>query len=392
LAKDARQRELAIHNKDILQFQEGFEDQKRNKKSFATGTQVLVFVPWVPAKLNQGLADRWHGPFIVMQATGDSYFLQSTRTNHARNQWIKVSRSRVRKLIHLNEPLNIKSSLSDDKYVEPDLRPWTAIIEGPGDLSGGELEVTVAPTAVTSVLFDLEASQDDEGDTHGMNHWTQQCSSLLDRYRVHDEQEHPNSSRNYVTGDYITFLGRVRDNPTEAARLRETLSSSQVASIRETPRMERTDRKPDELRRARRTDRESDETLRVERSDRDPEVRRPDELTDEDIMNHYVLLPHQGQLKGRTLADVEGESVRFRTIVYCTAAGESLNHLRNWTSLNYASCKRATSNMDPEEVVRVEFINKSKKFTQNTWIEMDTSTIPHSYKLLGSWHRYDKVS
>ena len=99
LAKDARQRELSIHNKDILQLQEGFENQKRNKKSFATGTQVLVFVPWVPARLNQGLADRWHGPFIVMQSTGDSYFLQSTRTNHARNQWIKVSRSRVRKLI-----------------------------------------------------------------------------------------------------------------------------------------------------------------------------------------------------------------------------------------------------------------------------------------------------
>ena len=40
--------------------------------------------------------------------------------------------------------------------MEPALRPWTAIIEGPGDLSEGELEVTVAPTAVTSVLFNLD--------------------------------------------------------------------------------------------------------------------------------------------------------------------------------------------------------------------------------------------
>ena len=47
--------------------------------------------------------------------------------------------------------------------------------------------------------------------------------------------------------------------------------------------------------------------------------------------------------------------------------------------------------MDPRED-GVEITNKSKKFPQNTWIEMDVPTIPHSYKLLGSWHRYDKTS
>ena len=93
LAKDARRRDLSIHNEHIRKLQEGFENQKK-KESFAIGTRVLIFVPWVPAKLNQGLADRWHGPFIVMQSTGDSYFLQSTRTNHERNQWIKVSKRR----------------------------------------------------------------------------------------------------------------------------------------------------------------------------------------------------------------------------------------------------------------------------------------------------------
>ena len=168
-----------------------------------------------------------------------------------------------------------------------------------------------------------------------------------------------------MTGDYITFVTRVRDNLKEAVRLRRSLLSSQVASIRANPRSSKTDK--------------------------DSKLVKPDKLTDEEIMNHYVLLPHQGQLRGRTLADVEGSSARFTTIVYCTAAGESLNHLRNWTSLNYSAFKRATQNMDPEEV-SVEFTNKSKKFAQNTWIEMDTPTMPKSYKLLGSWHRYDKQS
>ena len=39
-----------------------------------------------------------------------------------------------------------------------------------------------------------------------------------------------------------------------------------------------------------------------------------------------------------------------------------------------------------------EFTNKARRLPRNTWIEMDTPTIPHSYKLLGSWHRYDKLS
>ena len=85
LAKDARRRNLAVHNEHIRKFQEGFNEQK-NKEPFEVGTRVLVFVPWVPAELNQGLADRWHGPFIVMKSKGDSYFLQSTKTNHERNQ------------------------------------------------------------------------------------------------------------------------------------------------------------------------------------------------------------------------------------------------------------------------------------------------------------------
>ena len=216
LAKDARQSDLTFHNEHIRKFQEGFDSQKKSNVTFDIGTKVLVFVPWVPAKLNQGLADRWHGPFKVMQSIGDSYFLQSTRTNHERNQWIKVSKSRVRKLISLNEPVNTKSINSDDKYMEPELKPWTAIIEGPGDLSEGELEVTVAPTAVTSVLFNLDTGfnpipSNEEGDTIGnakdisegkettdevitdlYSIWAQRCSSLLDQYWVHDANEHPN--------------------------------------------------------------------------------------------------------------------------------------------------------------------------------------------------------
>jgi DNA-directed RNA polymerase subunit M/transcription elongation factor TFIIS len=91
------------------------------------------------------------------------------------------------------------------------------------------------------------------------------------------------------------------------------------------------------------------------------------------------------------MADVEGSSARFSTIVYCTAAGESLNHLRNWTSLNHGLIKRAARDMNPEER-GPEFTNKARRLPRNTWIEMDTPTIPHSYKLLGSWHRYDKIS
>jgi hypothetical protein len=374
LAKDARGKDLAIHNGNIQKFQEGFDEQKVIEP-FAVGTKVLVFVPWVPAQLNQGLADRWHGPFIVMKSNGDSYFLQSTKTNHERNQWIKVSRSRVRRLIRLNEPVNVKSRLSDDKHMEPDLSPWTAIISK-GDLSDGELEVTISPTAVTAVLFNLEReySADSEYEGRGEKEepvepkkmeepvepkeelikrvWAEECSTLLARYWVHDENEHPMSSRNYSTGDYITLVGCIRDHLEEAERLRETLSSCQVAPIREF---------------------------------------EEGGLTDLDITNHYVLLPHEGQLRGRTMADVEGSSARFSTIVYCTAAGESLNHLRNWTSLNHGLIKRAARDMNPEER-GPEFTNKARRLPRNTWIEMDTPTIPHSYKLLGSWHRYDKIS
>ena len=372
LAKDARRRDLAFHNENIQKLQEGFDEQKIIEP-FAVGTKVLVFVPWVPAQLNQGLADRWHGPFIVMKSNGDSYFLQSTKTNHERNQWIKVSRSRVRKLIRLNEPVNVKSRLSDDKHMEPDLSPWTAIISK-GDLSDGELEVTISPTAVTAVLFNLEREYlvDSDYEERGEMEervepkeervepkeelikrvWTEKCSTLLARYWVHDENEHPMSSRNYNTGDYITLVGCIRDHLEEAERLIETLSSGQVAPIREVVK---------------------------------------GELTDLDITNHYVLLPHEGQLKGRTMADVEGSSARFSTIVYCTAAGESLNHLRTWTSLNHVLIKRAARDMNSEEK-GPEFTNKARRLPRNTWIEMDTPTIPHSYKLLGSWHRYDKIS
>ena len=367
LTKDARRRDLVIHNENIQKLQEGFDEQKVIEP-FAVGTKVLVFVPWVPAQLNQGLADRWHGPFIVMKSNGDSYFLQSTKTNHERNQWIKVSRSRVRRLIRLNEPVNVKSRLSDDKHMEPDLSSWTAIISK-GDLSDGELEVTISPTAVTAVLFNLdrEYSPDSDYEERGEMEeeelvepkeelikrvWTEKCSTLLARYWVHDENEHPMSSRNYSTGDYITLVGCIRDHLEEAERLIETLSSDQVAPIRELVK---------------------------------------GELTDLDITNHYVLLPHEGQLKGRTMADVEGSSARFSTIVYCTAAGESLNHLRNWTSLNHLLIKRAARDMNPAEK-GPEFTNKARRLPRNTWIEMDTPTIPHSYKLLGSWHRYDKIS
>ena len=38
-----------------------------------------------------------------------------------------------------------------------------------------------------------------------------------------------------------------------------------------------------------------------------------------------------------------------------------------------------------------EITNKHRKFPQNTWVEIDTYTMPKGYKLLGSWHRYDKV-
>lgn len=369
-SKDARQRDLRVHNEHILKLQEGLDNQKKSKQSFPIGTKVLLFIPWIPTELNQGLADRWHGPFKVMQATVDSYFLQSTKTNHERNQWIKVSKSRVRKLIVLNEPINVKSALSNDKYMEPDLSPWTAIIENP-DLSEGEVEVTVTPAAVTAVLFNLgdfdrrDSDYEGEEEIDQTDLWTQRCSDLLDRYGVHEEQEHPNSSRNYMTGDYVTFVSRVRDNLGEAKRLRRSLLSSQVASIREIPRSTRTDK--------------------------DSKLMKPDKLTEEEIMNHYVLLPHQGQLRGRTLADVEGSSARFNTVVYCTAAGESLNHLITWTFLDCSAFKRATQNMDPEGI-SVVFTNKSRRFPQNTWIEMETPTIPRSYKLLGSWHRYDKQS
>ena len=42
LAKDARRRDLAVHNEHIRKFQEGFNEQK-NEEPFEVGTRVLVF-------------------------------------------------------------------------------------------------------------------------------------------------------------------------------------------------------------------------------------------------------------------------------------------------------------------------------------------------------------
>jgi len=107
-------------------------------------------------------------------------------------------------------------------------------------------------------------------------------------------------------------------------------------------------------------------------------------------MDHYVLLPHQGRLKGRTMIDVEGSSAQFGTIIYSTGAGESLRHLMKWTGLDRIKFKRAPIDMNTDSEIR-EMTSMSKKFPQNTWIEIETYTIPKGYKLLGSWHRYDKV-
>ena len=83
------------------------------------------------------------------------------------------------------------------------------------------------------------------------------------------------------------------------------------------------------------------------------------------------------------MVDVEGSSARFSTIVYCTATGESLNHLRNWTFLSHEAIKRAAHGMRLDGA-GPEFTNKARRLPLNTWIEMDTPTIPHSYKLIGS--------
>ena len=90
------------------------------------------------------------------------------------------------------------------------------------------------------------------------------------------------------------------------------------------------------------------------------------------------------------MADVEGSSARFGTIIYSTGAGENLEHLMTWTGLERGQFKRAPMGMSRDNKV-TEITNKHKKFPQNTWIEIDTYTMPKGYKLLGSWHRYDKV-
>ena len=207
------------------------------------------------------------------------------------------------------------------------------------------------PTESEEVLF---KSKEDR-----RSKWAERCSTLLTRYWVYDENEHPMSSRNYRTGDYITLTECIKSHLGEAERLIETLSSGQVAPIRGVDKRSR--------------------------------LGKPGKLTDLEIMNHYVLLPNEGQLRGRTMVDVEGSSARFSTIVYCTATGESLNHLRNWTFLSHEAIKRAAHGMRLDGT-GPEFTNKARRLPLNTWIEMDTPTIPHSYKLLGSWHRYDKMS
>ena len=338
-------------------------DTLTQAESFPVGTEVLVHLPWVSKGLNNKLAYRWHGPFRVMSVVPDAYMLQDCSGNNETSAWIKVAKGRVRRYRTLQGDLEaperlVKRADGVQDWVESGLHSWTATLEPEPGIVDDELDVSVVPHHVTAVMLDLTRSCDTESEAQRNHRVSNQCDMLLAQYYPDGYQPHESVSTAYCTGDHAQLITYIRDHLGVVTELVDSLQNPKVVTMHSN----------------------------IVSGNSTTGVLQ---LTDEDIVDHYVLLPHHASLKGRNSELSDHSNAEYCTVVYCTVAGDTVSRLSKWTGLKCEAFSRAPLQMLGISTNHVQrFSNKSAKLPPNTWVIVDVEQFTSYAQLKGTWHRY----
>ena len=462
LSQNARHQDLKYHNESIKRQQKNLDHITRGE-TYPDGTLVLVYLPWVSKGLNRNLSDRWHGPFRIISSTPDSYFLQNSHDNQETGGQIKVAKGRVRKYRTLAGEIslcgrNLKRGDGVEDWIEPDLLQWRAMLEKEPEVEDDETIVSVAPKAVTTVLFDLTKPDQQETAEVRTQRIQVQCNMLFARYRPETDRPHMSVSTSYWTGDYGTTINRVREQPDMIMQIVDSLAKSEIIAIKMVVLLismeERTelakeigrtleveginvkyggdrsmsvetqlqlarkegiqwalsvdqrrdsidlcdidlwDVSPHKIEGIAEEDRINEKRTMILKEAREFLIKEKGKEEDA-IMDHYVLLPHEGQVRGRTMGDMMQGNRRYPVIIYNTVAGDNITKLMKWMGLGRYELKRAPFQMTHTEgtIPKWEnFSNQNQLLPVNTWVKVDSQEFRVEWHLKGTWHRYDPVS
>ena len=364
LSKGSRAKDLEYH-REAIQRQQRNMDISAKVDTLTVGTSVLVHLPWVSKGLNSKLADKWHGPFKITAVLQNAYMLQDSNENSETSQLIKVAKGRVRRYRTLQGDLTAPEGLVKridgvQDWIMPGLFNWKAALEPELDVVDVEPEVEVAPHQVTVIMLDLTKNNQAETEEQWKQRVSNQCSMLSAQYNPEGFQPHPSVSTAYLVGDYGALIHYISLHPWVIHELVGSLEKSELVTMF------------------------TNTTVTSPGSSCIP--------SDSDIIDHYVLAPHEGQLRGRNLDLVDPSYDQYPVVVYCTVAGDSISKLAKWTSLLPTAFSRAPLHLQGfQQNLSIPFTNKSTKLPPNTWVIVDTTQFGSYEQLKGTWHRYDPV-
>ena len=458
LSQQARHKDLQYHNESIKRQQKNL-DSIAQAETYPIGTLVLVYLPWVTKGLNRNLADRWHGPFKIISNTPDSYNLQYSHHNQETGGLIKVARGRVRRYRTMTSEMmlpnsHLKRNDGVEDWIEPDLFQWKAMLEKETDVEDDEVIVSVAPQAVTALLFDVTKPTQEETEVQQVQRVQMQCNTLFARYHPEMERPHISVSTAYWTGDYGSTISMIREQPNIVEQLVRSLASPKVMTMETKIWVGSVEGSTDvetqlcSLLREKGLHVECDNDTEVGLETRIQRAKRrghqwklvinqrgsieidwktvvtfgaldrvvngkiigDEEMTleaalqflinqpntwEDRITDHYVLLPHEGQVRKRTMGDVLRGNKHYPCVIYNTVAGDNIIKLMKWTGLGYDCFRRAPLDMRHIEGIEPDWeriSNRSLPLPVNTWIRVDSAEFRTEWHLKGTWHRYDPVS
>jgi hypothetical protein len=121
-----------------------------------------------------------------------------------------------------------------EDWIEPDLFQWRARLEKEAEIEDDEVIVSVAPQAVTALLFDATRPTQEETELQQAQRVQTQCNTLFARYHPETERPHVSVSKAYWTGDYGSTIDRIREQPVMIERLVRSLASPNVVTMETT--------------------------------------------------------------------------------------------------------------------------------------------------------------
>ena len=124
-------------------------------------------------------------------------------------------------------------------------------------------------------------------------------------------------------------------------------------------------------------------------------VGKHNDTRDDLIIDHYVVLPHEGQVRTRTMRDVLRGNKHYPCVIYNTVAGDNVTKLMKWTGLGHDNFRRAPLDMRHDkgsEPAWENFSNRSVPLPPNTWVWVNSEEFRTEWHLKGTWHRYDPGS